>query len=469
MAPGHAVHDRGACGTTSWRAAAARTRRSRCTWRATPSRTRRASPGACSRPWPTARTVVRARAPRARRGQAARAPAARGRGRRRRRCRPSRGVLGAARRSRERAERQARRVTTRPTDQPRRAAGRAELPRRSGRVSAPRCRRCAPRSRRATTSSATTASCRSAGEQLVAGEYELRSHAREGFEAQTDGSLVVAIDTRISEELRARGHRARRRAFPPERAQGARLRRLRSHRRALRRRPARQPRCWVRTASGSRTRFWPSASRRTAPAASIASPRAAPRSRSPSSARERAAARRGLRLRRAADRLRGALGGGRAARRRAPRRGLATRVARADGGRLGRPHGALHRGLGRAARDGCAGHSARGLRGLSRRARRARRGADARRALGRVRDRRAPADRRGLQHGGGDRPGDAGRERPAGRVRTRLHAGPGAHARSPRPTSISPPARRSASRRRRQWRSRTPRPARRRRGRPGCS
>jgi isoleucyl-tRNA synthetase len=40
-----------------------------------------------------------------------------------------------------------------------------------------------------------------AGEQLAAGEYELRSHAREGYEAQTDGSLVVAIDTRLTEEL----------------------------------------------------------------------------------------------------------------------------------------------------------------------------------------------------------------------------------------------------------------------------
>ena len=44
-----------------------------------------------------------------------------------------------------------------------------------------------------------------AGEQLVAGEYELRSHAREGFEAQTDGSLVVAIDTRITDELALEG------------------------------------------------------------------------------------------------------------------------------------------------------------------------------------------------------------------------------------------------------------------------
>jgi isoleucyl-tRNA synthetase len=40
-----------------------------------------------------------------------------------------------------------------------------------------------------------------AGERLAAGEYELRSRAREGFEAQTDGSLVVAIDTRLSDEL----------------------------------------------------------------------------------------------------------------------------------------------------------------------------------------------------------------------------------------------------------------------------
>ena len=37
------------------------------------------------------------------------------------------------------------------------------------------------------------------------GEYELRSHAREGYEAQTDGSLVVAIDTRLTEELLLEG------------------------------------------------------------------------------------------------------------------------------------------------------------------------------------------------------------------------------------------------------------------------
>jgi isoleucyl-tRNA synthetase len=46
---------------------------------------------------------------------------------------------------------------------------------------------------------------RVAGEQLAAGEYELRSHAREGFEAQTDGSLVVAIDTRVTHELALEG------------------------------------------------------------------------------------------------------------------------------------------------------------------------------------------------------------------------------------------------------------------------
>ena len=44
-----------------------------------------------------------------------------------------------------------------------------------------------------------------AGEQLAAGEYELRSHAREGYEAQTDGSLVVAIDTRVTDELALEG------------------------------------------------------------------------------------------------------------------------------------------------------------------------------------------------------------------------------------------------------------------------
>ena len=44
-----------------------------------------------------------------------------------------------------------------------------------------------------------------AGEQLAAGEYELRSHSREGYEAQTDGSLVVAIDTRVTDELALEG------------------------------------------------------------------------------------------------------------------------------------------------------------------------------------------------------------------------------------------------------------------------
>jgi isoleucyl-tRNA synthetase len=44
-----------------------------------------------------------------------------------------------------------------------------------------------------------------AGEQLAPGEYELRSHAREGFEAQTDGALVAAIDTRVTDELALEG------------------------------------------------------------------------------------------------------------------------------------------------------------------------------------------------------------------------------------------------------------------------
>jgi isoleucyl-tRNA synthetase len=44
-----------------------------------------------------------------------------------------------------------------------------------------------------------------ADEQLAPGEYELRSHAREGYEAQTDGTLVVAIDTRVTEELALEG------------------------------------------------------------------------------------------------------------------------------------------------------------------------------------------------------------------------------------------------------------------------
>jgi isoleucyl-tRNA synthetase len=46
---------------------------------------------------------------------------------------------------------------------------------------------------------------RVAGEQLAPGEYELRSRAREGFEAQTDGALVVAIDTRVTDELALEG------------------------------------------------------------------------------------------------------------------------------------------------------------------------------------------------------------------------------------------------------------------------
>jgi isoleucyl-tRNA synthetase len=46
---------------------------------------------------------------------------------------------------------------------------------------------------------------RVAGELLAPGEYDLRSHAREGFEAQTDGTLVVAIDTRVTDELALEG------------------------------------------------------------------------------------------------------------------------------------------------------------------------------------------------------------------------------------------------------------------------
>jgi isoleucyl-tRNA synthetase len=42
-------------------------------------------------------------------------------------------------------------------------------------------------------------------EQLAVGEYELRSRAREGFEAQTDGALVAAIDTRLTDELLVEG------------------------------------------------------------------------------------------------------------------------------------------------------------------------------------------------------------------------------------------------------------------------
>jgi isoleucyl-tRNA synthetase len=43
------------------------------------------------------------------------------------------------------------------------------------------------------------------GEQLQSGEYELRTQSREGYEAQTDGSLVVAIDTRVTDELALEG------------------------------------------------------------------------------------------------------------------------------------------------------------------------------------------------------------------------------------------------------------------------
>src|SRR4029077_289198 len=43
------------------------------------------------------------------------------------------------------------------------------------------------------------------GERLAPGEDELGSHPREGFEAQTDGTLVVAIDTRITDELALEG------------------------------------------------------------------------------------------------------------------------------------------------------------------------------------------------------------------------------------------------------------------------
>ena len=43
------------------------------------------------------------------------------------------------------------------------------------------------------------------GEELVEGEYELRSRSRDGFEALTDGTFVVAIDTRITDELALEG------------------------------------------------------------------------------------------------------------------------------------------------------------------------------------------------------------------------------------------------------------------------
>ena len=106
-------------------------------------------------------------------------------------------------RDRERAQRQDRDHDDRPR-QPRRAAGRAQLPR----------ARPAPRSEGAGGARALAAGdyelgddgvVRVAGEQLAPGEYELRSHAREGFEAQTDGTLVVAIDTRVTDELALEG------------------------------------------------------------------------------------------------------------------------------------------------------------------------------------------------------------------------------------------------------------------------
>ena len=169
--------------------------------------------------------------------------------------------------------------------------------------------------RRATTSSATTVSCSVAGEQLDPGEYELRSHAREGFEAQTDGTLVVAIDTRVTDELALEGtardvvrflqnvrkelgfdvsDRIAVRYAADERGSAV----LAAHGDVDRARGARGA-----LRAGRRRRSPVRGGRR----------RDRVRGRARVSAR---GARRGLRLRRAADRLRGALGGRRAARRR---------------------------------------------------------------------------------------------------------------------------------------------------------
>ena len=109
-----------------------------------------------------------------------------------------------ARRDRERAQRQDRHHHDRPR-QPRRAAGRAQLPRArpaprgEGAGGADGARRRRLRARRGRCRAASRASC------WQPGEYELRSHAREGFEAQTDGTLVVAIDTRVTDELALEG------------------------------------------------------------------------------------------------------------------------------------------------------------------------------------------------------------------------------------------------------------------------
>ena len=158
-----------------------------------------------------------------------------------------------------------------------------------------------------------------AGEQLARRRVRAALALARGLRG-ADRRLARGRDRHARDRrARARGHGARRRALPPERPQGARLRRLRPHRGAATPPTSAAPPCSPRTASGSRARCSRRASSRTA-AASTASPPAAPRSRSRSSARERRAARRRLRLRRAADRLRGALGRRRAARRRGARR-----------------------------------------------------------------------------------------------------------------------------------------------------
>ena len=50
-----------------------------------------------------------------------------------------------------------------------------------------------------------TASCRSPASSSRPASTSCARTSREGFEAQTDGSLVVAIDTRVTEELALEG------------------------------------------------------------------------------------------------------------------------------------------------------------------------------------------------------------------------------------------------------------------------
>ena len=269
--PGDAVPRRRDVGEPGRDAAAGRTRRPRCTSPAIPSRTRRASRAGLLGADGRRARGLRARAPRARRGQAARAPAARlgGRGVCRRRRASRRCSAACSDEIARRAQRQGRDHDDRSRE-PRRAAGRAQLPRarpaprregaggargaRGGRLRARRRRRRRGRGRAARARRVRAALARARG---LRGADRRDARGRDRH-ARDRGA-------------RARGHRARRRALPPERAQGARLRRLRSHRRQLRRPTSAAPRCSTRTAPGSRARCSRSASR-PATAASTASP-----------------------------------------------------------------------------------------------------------------------------------------------------------------------------------------------------